>query len=511
MKKTRNTLFYQLPLFFGEGDFCSINEELDKAQGWKLKSRPEIEDIFEGMGLFNINVENVFQNNSVLRMYSFDEDATRGQLFNDTFLEFEFEPGKETNQDSGEHDITNSKVIHFKVEHINLHLFSNGIGFLSFQVEVGAETDELDLLQFNASFDILYSSLEGRNDRFYSRLPRKIYKLDRKFLKNPEKGLNGINLRRMDLLDGQENANISMKEFCSRTRDKVKYNPETKQQTIIEQRKYFYLSDVISLLLGNVEKSLSEIGKAYLERSNLFRLSVYNSERYEDEFFKQFASFRTNEENLSEIQDQNVYSPVEQVKYTFLNQGGTVYLSGENSVNDAIYNNRTLYFYIAMIRQLQKKSFQKIFYDISKLSSNISGKKSIKIKDLIKELDKINLYFLSSYTQFWFSDISSDSQVNTYYSYWQSVLALDKDYDEIKSELALLNEYLERANKKRTSSFTNVITFILFPITIMAGLLGVNISELGSGTRSLFSTQGLFVIAVSILFPTLIWLFVRKK
>ncbi|MBI4687712.1 MAG: hypothetical protein HY756_08005 [Nitrospirae bacterium] len=148
-----------------------------------------------------------------------------------------------------------------------------------------------------------------------------------------------------------------------------------------------------------------------------------------------------------------------------------------------------IYYQMAIILLAQRASILKFSDDVSEISGKIEGMKG---KDKQKEVEKIaddvrklHSSFIRFVNRLWFTEVTPQEQGIEMYNMAVKNMGLKEQLDELRHEIKELYEFVDMQYEKikaeddrrinKTLSRLNWLVVIFLPITIVSGLLGMNI------------------------------------
>ncbi|NTU41974.1 MAG: hypothetical protein HGA78_02770 [Nitrospirales bacterium] len=168
----------------------------------------------------------------------------------------------------------------------------------------------------------------------------------------------------------------------------------------------------------------------------------------------------------------------------------------ENSIQNSIRNHlQTMYFQMSIVLLAQRASILKFSADISKLSKDIedlacqTDSEREKFNQIAKDVEILHASFIRFANRLWFSEVTAQEQGIEMYNMALKNMGLTEQMNELREEVKELYEFVEMQYEKFKTEYDrkmnhslfllNKIAFILLPLTVVFGLLGM----------SLFSTE----------------------
>ena len=159
---------------------------------------------------------------------------------------------------------------------------------------------------------------------------------------------------------------------------------------------------------------------------------------------------------------------------------------------DVIRNHmQTMYFQIATILLAQRASILKFSADVSDISGEIEDFLNLgsddeeqfrKIADKVKTLHSSFIHFVN---RLWFTEVTPQEQGIEMYNMALKNMGLKEQLDEVRHEIKELYEFMDMQYEKMKAKddrkmnhnlvLLNKLAFILLPLTVVSGLLGMNL------------------------------------
>lgn len=95
-----------------------------------------------------------------------------------------------------------------------------------------------------------------------------------------------------------------------------------------------------------------------------------------------------------------------------------------------------------------------------------------------REVSKLHWHFLQFTNKAWFGHLTNAEYGNLIWEKWREVMETQRLYEEVKVQLAELDEFLEEKQQEHQEKLVRFLTYIGFPIGMAIGLLSANIDGL---------------------------------
>jgi len=179
--------------------------------------------------------------------------------------------------------------------------------------------------------------------------------------------------------------------------------------------------------------------------------------------------------------------------------------SRENLVPDISVHTRTMYYQMAVLCLAQRASILRFSYEIGTISNELDkgSPSSPKIRDLYKNY----IHFIN---KIYFREVTSQIQGIEIYSQMQQAMNLQKEMGDLDKEVSELHNYANMVEQGRLSRVANWF----LPAGVIVGFLGMNVfDEKDLNLSGTFNwevlTWGLLVISISV-FAVLITKIIKK-
>ncbi len=194
---------------------------------------------------------------------------------------------------------------------------------------------------------------------------------------------------------------------------------------------------------------------------------------------------------------------------------------------------QSMYYQMALILLTQRASILKFSAEVARLSGKIrdfleeedkGNKKAEGFETIAKEIKKLHASYIRFVNRLWFTEVTPQEQGIEMYDMALDSMGLKEQIEELKAEIKELYEFADMQYEKYKAledrkintrlANLNIIAFIFIPITVVAGLWGMNIFSTDELPRIVkvineflkinLSTQRIFYQRVWILVITLL-------
>ncbi|MEX0050239.1 CorA family divalent cation transporter [Clostridium butyricum] len=332
--------------------------------------------------------------------------------------------------------IDGNNTINFEIENVEIFVFGDGVGILTFNVNLKNETSNITspgrILNFN-----------------------KIFKVD-------SRGINNITLNKND---------GSIRTIS--------------------------LNKVVDTILSD---QISKVSKSFYEKGFVnFRYVKFENYENSEEFknstfgFLYYLMNMFNESDSVEIPDEfqhsHIYMPQGNIAHFFSLKGGGVFVydNGAKFINSTFKDNIMQNYSIGVLLALhQRISMLKLSKELTEAFLNTETKNNKKKnKVMLFKAEKILDKFRNFTAKCWFREFSNIEGRNNFFKAWQKSFYLDEIFQEMRSKIQDINEYLrfldyQQAEKSRDNQnyIMSVITLIFIPLNFFVGFMGMNIKSL---------------------------------
>lgn len=465
-QQMKHCAYFLFPLNFEKSRFPDLSRSLETGDIWHPLPPERLHTLMEEM---LSDVARFFRDPQLCRIFELDKNLLKNKLVKNPLLQYRPD-----------------EYIPFEISEICLFLFFSGHGFLLLKASVRQPVPDIReaVLKLNGALDIINPRLEDK-EKFFLKMPRRI-----------------CSQRSLDNGPAE----------CANARIRAKDIDQFFRQ--YQQGRYCYLRDLLVLLLKDKGIDLSRLSEFGSEHIELPKFCVCLDPEPDAGFSDKLATFRTVFDGHDTLlNSEDFFSPFKDIRLYFSLEGGVLYINNQtdSKLARSLFENNQSFVIILIVAWLQKEIFARLFVDIRALSVKIETGRPW-LNSIISRLNAINLYFINSFSLIWFNAISANNLLNRCYQSWQKVLNCHTDYQEVKNKLELFNEYLERRNHRRFNRFSNAITFLFFPLTIAAGMLGMNIKELGESYRlSFFNDMVFYLIGICFVGVVGSWAWIHYK
>ncbi|HEC99339.1 MAG TPA: hypothetical protein ENN18_03020 [Proteobacteria bacterium] len=202
---------------------------------------------------------------------------------------------------------------------------------------------------------------------------------------------------------------------------------------------------------------------------------------------------------------------------------------------------QTMYYQIAIILLAQRASILKFSDDVSSISAEIESfidKKTDDFEKIAERVRKLHASFIRFVNRLWFTEVTPQEQGIEMYQMAVRNMGLTKQLDELRFEIKELYEFVEMEYEKiraeedreinKTLSRLTWLAVIFMPLTLAAGLLGMNLfasSDIPkivefineflrinlSNIRLFYQVALIFIITLLPLYVPVVYLLLKKQ
>lgn len=461
------------------------------------------------------------------RWYTVESNILRNSLCRNLVLEF----------------LPGEKYIDLNIETIDMLVSSLGTCVLFIEVKFEKNTDILQVTEVNGSFDIINEYLEDSH-RFFRQVPRKLWdKRSVEILRKQDVKTVGksaaIERMRFSSLESWENTSrkLSSKQKKSakptslnlikdfRNQVRVSRSGKDDKQSEIKPGRYFYLRDLMKLLLYDIEEFIPLRDKS-LTSVRLQKLCVCQARFKKKTLFSQIgsriASFRCQKTSAPlNFPEDRFLRVTDNITFISSLRGSAVMCNckaPEDRSVGFLVNNRIVFAFIYSLCLLYMETMFDIRQNIRSLSNDILKRETSgtdwDVKQIINRLNAINLRFISLNATFWLPTITNDQVFEDFYKQVRDIFTLDECSDDLRYNIELLHSQAQRKSEQRLRKITKAITIIscvFLPVTVIASILGMNVMEF---TRVGPSIMGLVItvpLACCVLLTILLFIVVSRQ
>lgn len=161
------------------------------------------------------------------------------------------------------------------------------------------------------------------------------------------------------------------------------------------------------------------------------------------------------------------------------------------SYNVLRHNMERMYYQMAIILLAQRASILKFSDDVSKISGKIENMKGKnekeRFKEIAEEVKDLHSSFIHFVNRLWFTEVTPQEQGIEMYNMAVKNMGLVEQLNEVRQEIKELHEFVELEYEKMKNEedreinkrldLLNKIVFLAIPLTVLAGIFGMNIFE----------------------------------
>lgn len=185
-------------------------------------------------------------------------------------------------------------------------------------------------------------------------------------------------------------------------------------------------------------------------------------------------------EQLQDTDNPEVLRTFENIAFGFSTEGGAVLAwPGERNrlfiTQQLPIRIRRNYFFLYVLALHQHYACMHLARRIGDLDyeeGRVSSTKTIETARYLRE--KIFAFLVQS----WFQDVSDRRIYNQVYHRWQRVLDTRRHFDEVKSQVGEVDDYLQRVKNDRESRFADLISWVVVPVILFLNAVSVNFVEM---------------------------------
>ncbi|GAV24615.1 hypothetical protein ciss_05480 [Carboxydothermus islandicus] len=249
------------------------------------------------------------------------------------------------------------------------------------------------------------------------------------------------------------------------TIDKLSYGriklAELEFKTEENSRKKLLKNIIQENFLGFLPEELIEKGSYALGESFLLYYSVVGKEiENREELEEAFAEFLGESSEVGDLKFSGVNTLGKFDKNGAIVVVGRQKNTGANA-QKLLEQWRTIYFDIFLHALYHRLSLLQFSWELSK------------IDELVENAEKVSLLhwrFLQFTNKAWFGHLTNTDYGNYIWKYWKEVMETERLYEEVKTQLKELDEYLERKQRERGERLVQLLTIIGFPVTFVLGI-----------------------------------------
>ena len=377
-----------------------------------------------------------------------------------------------------------------KVDAINLNLYSTGVGVLSFYLYNENYPDPEDVLKINQVgrrvFPPFIASVAYRGIIADSIEIKGLHGLEAGYREDFKKYTNETNNRPASFLVG----------MISEVAENIDLKP------VIDDRMY------VQCWYKNDDWTKKFSGDQY----NDF---LYGNHWYEFVFVDDFNGMTCKNDDMQKVLiGKATYERWQQLYSLYgISRYSMVYLTGSSTETEAPYlfdYFETMYARMAELILVQKASVLRFSAEVTNLSNmevkhSFSGKVSSLYKEYIRFVNQIH-----------FREISAQDQGIEMYQKLYNAMNLEKHVEKLDAEIGELYNYVVLKEDHRTSNTMSLLTWIAtisVPMTVMAGIFGMNNCMFGDkeGWYNYGIVQLLLILVVTLFVIISIFIFKNRR
>ncbi|MGI8783252.1 MAG: hypothetical protein ACR2L2_06335 [Acidobacteriota bacterium] len=145
----------------------------------------------------------------------------------------------------------------------------------------------------------------------------------------------------------------------------------------------------------------------------------------------------------------------------------------KNQLRDKIEHNYFIPFLIAVHQRLATMHLAELIGQ----SSYLRHSEKPTDRKLAAEIRRLRTRVFEFIICCWFADVSSSRVYTRVYQAWQRVFEAGALLEEVKNEVAELDDYLERVEMKGQTTTINILTLLMLPVTLWMSFWGMNFSQ----------------------------------
>ncbi len=343
---------------------------------------------------------------------------------------------------------TQNKSYELKVKYINLNIYSTGVGTLSFYLYNDKYTDKSDIKNINQLGRRIFPPfIDDVNKR--SQIPNSIEIL----------GLHG-------------NATRYKEDFNH-------YTNETKNNTPAS-----FIADIIHEVARNIEIEPVVDDRMFVqcwykndEWANVFTNNYDNFLKKEDWYEFVFvdspnAMTCQNKEMQENIIKKATYARWQKWSSLYgISRYSMVYATNSTCPPFLLNYFETLYARMAELVIVQKASVLRFSAEVTNISNMDSQ------KDFSKKVSSLYKEYIRFVNQIHFREVSAQDQGIELYKLFYKTMDIEKQVEKLDDEIEELYNYVTLQEDRKSNNTMSLLTWIatiLLPITVMAGIFGMN-------------------------------------
>ncbi|MFZ1978013.1 MAG: hypothetical protein WAV76_08670 [Bacteroidota bacterium] len=354
------------------------------------------------------------------------------------------------------------KTIRMDIKSVDLHLFENQVGLLSFTAAMPADVNyiEDELLIFNNVTRRVYPPFLGKE------MNSNLTKAKRMLPKS-------VSLRVTDrptpIIEEYDKINPEVENLS----EIIKFLLEgmTFRETQKKQGQWLYESftdDRMFVISYMISSALAQ----QVSKSTCGRYA-YESDDFWYRYVFMDGDFKTiqNEEMQAQFVRDHTYARWANYGTLFgMSRYNIAVLCGidnEGKFHETLYDQMTsMYYQLALIILFQRSMLLKYSHDVRKLNLGKSD------KVYIKEAQKLHGDFIKFTNAYLFSEITPQQQGIELYDQWYKIQDLDKLFSDVKQEIDDVASYVRNEISHKTDDSVRNLTLIMFVLTTWLVLFG---------------------------------------
>jgi len=159
---------------------------------------------------------------------------------------------------------------------------------------------------------------------------------------------------------------------------------------------------------------------------------------------------------------------------------------------------QSMYYQMALILLAQRASILKFSAEVARVSGEIKdfvdkkdtgNNRAKSFEDILREIKKLHASYIRFVNRLWFTEVTPQEQGIEMYDMAMDAMGLKEQIEELKAEIKELYEFADLQYEKYKTlqdrkinarlANLNIIAFIFIPITVVAGLWGMNLYFIG--------------------------------
>ena len=190
--------------------------------------------------------------------------------------------------------------------------------------------------------------------------------------------------------------------------------------------------------------------------------------------------YRPTPEQLRDTDNPEVLRTFANIAFGFSTEGGAV-LAWPDDENQTFITEhlppriRQNYFFLCVLALHQHYACTHLARRIGNLDYEKGRSSSSETTQTARDLREHIFAFL---VQSWFHDVSDRRIYNQVYKRWQGVLDIRRHFDEVKSQVGEVDDYLQRVKNDREQRFADLISWVVVPIILFLNAVSVNFVEM---------------------------------